>query len=70
MNTDDVSAKIRTKDLKAQGKLTYFIIRLVIANIELFVRSLTASEDAEIASFIGTKTFSQLNMISKGIMKT
>ena len=70
MNTDDVSAKIRTKDLKAQGKLTYFIMRLVIANIELFVRSLTASEDAEIASFIGTKTFSQLNMISKGIMKT
>ena len=70
MNTDAESAKIRTKDLKAQGKLTYFIMRLVIANIELFVRSLTASEDAEIASFIGTKTFSQLNMISKGIMKT
>jgi hypothetical protein len=69
MNTDDVSAKIRTKDLKAQGKITYFIIRLVIANIELFVRSFTASEEAEIASFIGTKTFSQLNMISKGIMK-
>lgn len=69
MNTDDVRAKIRTKDLKAQGKLTYFIMMLVIVNIELFVRSLTASEEAEIASFIGMKTFSQLNMISKGIMK-
>lgn len=69
MNTDDVRAKIRTKDLKAQGKLTYLIMMLVIVNIELFVRSLTASEEAEIASFIGMKTFSQLNMISKGIMK-
>jgi hypothetical protein len=51
-------------------KLTYFIMRLVIANIELFVRSLTASEEAVTASFIGTKTLSQLKMISKGIMKT